>query len=368
MKEKFCLELSLENDFMGLQSFCFPIAVFMSDAKFKNWYYTNYMIPIVRLKGVSILSYDIVDSFMYGSNSSMNNKIMRMNSVNADFCAQIKDINDVLKKELANEYYCVLFLDCYYLSPLQWFYHNIHYAHEVLFYGYDDSLRIYKCYGYLDNSYQRFELSYDEVEQGFKEALKYVRERDGWDEYMFITMDIVLHETDYPYINDSFIEKLKLYIEGEIPCKIYYENRFYMKRTQGDCIVSGINIIDAFCNYVNTLCTLLENNTLYDSFVNQLNAFNMFWSFHVGMLKRLRYFADINGLSDKLEHFILDYDVNIVRRSKLVRMLYVKLICQVERKYKISNILQGIAENLNQIKTAEKEIISKYIEAIADYC
>ena len=216
----------------------------MSEKNLHNWYYMNYMLPVIRLNGPSCLSCNIIDSFEYGSNSNIYNKILRINSINIAFCEQIKDINKVITNEIADEYYCVLFLDSYDLRIFSDCFHQRHSVHEVLFYGYDNILKIYNCYGYVGNSYQCFELSYNEVELSFLNALKYIWETSGWHEYMFMTMDIVAHNKKYPYTNYYFIKKLKQYLQGEISSYMYCENRYYMMESKDSRIAFGIKAIN----------------------------------------------------------------------------------------------------------------------------
>lgn len=96
------------------------------------------------------------------------------------------------------------------------FFQKDHFVHEILFYGYDDVAESYKCYGYLRHSYQHFELSYEEVEKGFEDALRHIRELVGWHEYMFLTMDIVAHDEEYPNRNDYINIKMKGLLSMEI--------------------------------------------------------------------------------------------------------------------------------------------------------
>lgn len=289
---------------------------------------------------------------------------MRINSVNVDFCEQIKSINELLKKEIQDEYYCVLFLDNFYLKEFKDIFQKNHFVHEILFYGYDDTAESYKCYGYLGHSYQRFELSYEEVERGFAGALKHIRETLGWHEYMFLTMDIVAHDKEYPYRNDYFIEKLKQYMQGEIPYNMYYDNRFYMRETKDSRIAFGVNVIEAVSDYVDMLLGMGKDNSIYDQFVSQQAAFNMLWSFYKGMGKRLCYFAEKNGLEKTLEKYITDYYDNVVKRSELIRLLYLKLSVMVRQGRRVENVLNSMAENLLQIRQRERVILTGYLNEI----
>lgn len=366
MEKKFVMELSVNNDFIGSQFVCFPIAAFMSENNFHNWYYMNYMLPIVMLNGPTSLSCIIDDSFVYGSDSNVYSKIMRINSVNVDFCEQIEDINELLRKELFDEYYCVLFLDFYELSCFKDYFHRKHYIHEILFYGYDDDVERYKCYGYLRHLYQCFEVPYDEVKRSFGVAIKYIRNGSGWHEYMFITMDLVAHDKEYPYRNDYFIGKLEQYTIGEIPYTMCYEHRLYMIGSKESRIAFGVNVIDVLIHYFNMLQIMAQNGTIYDQYVNQQPAFNMLWSFYEGMVKRLSYFMERNGLEKILERYVTDYRVEVVRRSKMIRMLYIKLDGKVVMGQVLDNVLASIMDNLVQIKKREKEILIGYLNSVSN--
>ena len=366
MEKKFVMELSVNNNFIGPQFVCFPIAAIMGEKKFHNWYYVNYMLPIIMLDGPTCLTCTIDDSFVYGSDSNVYSKIMRINSVNVEFCEQIEDINEVLRKEIFKEYYCVLFLDFNELSCFQQYYHKKHYIHEILFYGYDDEVKRYKCYGYLDNLYQCFEITYDEVKKSFGDAIKHIRNGSGWQEYMFITMDLVAHDKEYPYRNDYFIEKLEEYIKGKMPYTLYYGHRLYMIESKESRIAFGVNIVEVLIQYLNMLQVMTHNGTIYDQFANQQPAINMLWSFYEGMEKRLSYFVEKNGLEKILEKYVIDYRIEVVRRSKMIRMLYIKLVGKVVMGQVLDNVLVSIMDNLVEIKRREKEILIGYLTSVSN--
>ncbi len=364
MKEKYKMELYTRKDFMGPQYVCFPIVVLMSEKNLHNWYYMNYMLPVIRLNGPSCLSCNIIDSFEYGSNSNIYNKILRINSINIAFCEQIKDINKVITNEIADEYYCVLFLDSYDLRIFSDCFHQRHSVHEVLFYGYDNILKIYNCYGYVGNSYQCFELSYNEVELSFLNALKYIWETSGWHEYMFMTMDIVAHNKKYPYTNYYFIKKLKQYLQGEISSYMYYENRYYMMESKDSRIAFGIKAINLVLEYLELLRIMVRDGSIYEKFVSQQSPFNMLWSIYEGMTKRLQYFAKWNGWENELEQQIIDYKEKVARRSEIARMLYIKLSCKIKMNYNLESVLDSLVDNLVQIRNQEKEILTEYLNKV----
>lgn len=188
MEAKFCLNLAPKKNYVVSQGVNFPLAILRTEPIFINWYYSNYIMPIAALDGVNSLWIRVADSLTYGDYANIYNKIMRMSSVHLHFCIQIEDIVDALKNQISKdkEYYCILFLDFYYLQSLDTFYKQRHYVHELLFYGYDDTKKCFDVYGYIGTSYKYINLSYTDVRNAFQSAFKYVA--DGWNKHMLMTL------------------------------------------------------------------------------------------------------------------------------------------------------------------------------------
>ena len=172
LEEKVCLELAPKKNYILSQGACFPLAVLRTEPIFVNWYYSNYMMPIAAWGGAgSPIVVEVADALSYGEGSNVYSKVMKISSIGTHVCSQINEIATVLKRYICAESYCALFLDFYYLKCANYTYEKNHYAHELLFYGYDDTIQIFNAYGYIDKSYRYVKISYTEVREAFRVRL-----------------------------------------------------------------------------------------------------------------------------------------------------------------------------------------------------
>lgn len=359
MENKFFLEITEQDADIAPQGIIFPACIMCSDERFKNWYYMNYMQPIVRLDSINSLACNIADAFIYGANAYVNSKIIRVSNINIDICRQITDICDILKHKIQKKYYCILFLDFLELECTR-FYGKTHFVHELLFYGYDDQQRIFKCYGYINRKYQKIDLSYNEVNRGFLNSVKYIELTDGWEEYMLITMQKVGHKGIYPYSNDEFIEKLENYIQGDLSEKANYENLLYYNESTNTVKAMGINVTDIFVKYLD----MLAHNLSYAEFESQLPAFNVYKYYHERINERLKYFAEINNYRKYLNKFLSAYNQDVVERCGTIRLLYLKCLELIRQRLSVAKVLTHMSTIFEQIKGSEQEILSGYLDTV----
>lgn len=359
MENKFYLEITEQDAGIAPQGIIFPACIMLSDERFKNWYNLNYMQPIVRLDNINSLECNIADSLIYGANAYVNSKIIRVSNINIDICRQITDICDILKRKIQKKYYCILFLDFFELECTS-SYGKTHFVHELLFYGYDDQQRIFKCYGYINRKYQKIDLSYNEVNRGFLSSVKYIELTDGWEEYMLITMQKVGHKGIYPYNNNEFVEKLESYIQGDLSEKINYENLLYYNESMNTAKATGINVTDIFIKYLN----MLIHNLSYDEFDSQLSAFNVYTYYHERINERLKYFAGINNYSKYLNRYLSTYNQDVIERCRIIRLLYLKCLELIRQRLSVAKVLTRMSRIFEQIKGSEQEILSEYLDTV----
>lgn len=359
MEDKVLLEIAEQDVDIAPQGIIFPVSILLSDERFKNWYYLNYMQPVVRLDSINSLSCNIADALIYGANAYINSKIIRMSSINIDVCRQVVDICDILKSQIRKKYYCVLFLDFYELECTRFYCRN-HYVHELLFYGYDEKQRTFKCYGHVNRKYRKLDLSYNEVNKGFLNSINYIALTNGWEEYMLITMHKVGHKGSYPYDNNEFIEKVDNYIQGSLSARISYENLLYYNESETTITAMGINVTDVFIQYLN----LMIHNFSYEDFESQLPAFNVYKYYHNRIDERLRYFAHVNNYEKYLNKDIHAYYQEVVERCRIIRLMYLKLLVLIEQKLPIVKVLAQMMKTCEQIKRSEQEILSGYMDTV----
>lgn len=361
MEERVCLEINVLTDYVAPQFMKFPLVVLRADQLSRNWLYQNYIMPVARLDGVNSLTCDVADAITYGAGGNVHGKIMRLNSINRAVCAQLRDIVSALRENISKEYYCVLFLDFYYLSCAEMYYGKYHYIHEMLLYGYDNRMDIFFCYGYFERLYQQITLSYKEVEKSFSSALQYIGAMDGWEEYMLITMRKFGHEMPSPYDNEFFLGKLEAYVSGKATEQFQYDNLMYLKPSECSVSCAGRRINEIFLEYINMLMELSDTENLDERIDSQITAFNVFKCCHNDMAERLAFFVERNGGEQALGDFVREYQNNVVRKSTEIRLAYIKFLCLMEKKLPVDNVLKRMQNELSELDRHEEEILNGFL-------
>lgn len=79
------------------------------------------------------------------------------------------DINEFVSMQIVNRYYCIAWVDAYYL-PGELFYQKKHITHGILIYKYDDKKREYTALGYSNENsvYSELVIPYDCFTQSYK--------------------------------------------------------------------------------------------------------------------------------------------------------------------------------------------------------
>ncbi len=361
MEEKVCLDINVPRNYIAPQFMCFPLVVVRADRLLQNWYYQNYMMPVARLDGVNSLTCDVADAITYGAGENKCGKIMQMNNINKTICAQLSNIVPLLKENIGKRYYCVLFLDFYYLSCAETYCGKNHFIHEMLFYGYDNIEGSFLCYGYFERFYRQVRLSYEEVQRSFSSALQYIEAMNGWEEYMLITMRRYDHKAESPYCGGQFLEKLEDYVRGDAAEQFQYDNLMYLKPTADSVNSAGRKVTGIFREYINMLERLADTESLHERIDSQITAFNIYKNYHIDIAERLMYYAKMNRIEGELTDYISDYQINIAEKSDEIRMLYIKFLCLVEKNLPVQRVLRSLKNEFERLDTYEKEILNNFI-------
>ncbi len=361
MENKVCLDITLSENFTISQGIYFPLTIILSDARLENWYYMNYMLPICRFDGINSLSCIMVDSYEYGSQASINGKIMRYSNIDIEFCKQIQDITKILCSEINKECYCILFLDFYHLKNASSRYHQIHYLHEVMFYGYNEEKQLFYCLGYLNKPFELFELSYIEVNNAFLDAVKYIHQLDGWESHMCMTLQLVQHPRKYPYDNKVFLGKLKKYINNNISAQCSYEQFLYLNINNETKIGLGIEVSNILLEYILCIGKEFENDKIISP---KFTAFILYRDFHRALSERMDYFVKQNGEKEEGQRLVTKYYNEIVIKCEDIFRLYVKLCFLIEKKnkMKINHVITTIAEALQIVAEKERVLLTQFIQ------
>lgn len=365
MQDKVCLNITQKTDFAISQGMYFPLIVLISDNKLLNWYYVNYMQPVAKLDGINRLSCTIADSYSYGSEAGINGKIMRFSNIDINFCSQVQDIVWILKKELTNDCYCILFLDYFHLESARDRYHQVHYIHEIMIYGYDDNIKVFSCIGFLNKPFQQFELSYAEVVNAFKDAVRYMPEEGGWGAHMCMTLQLVKHKENYPYDKTVFERKFKEYRDSVILPQSYHEQLLYLETSPNTKIAAGREITGVFCEYIYILEQAVRSQDNFNDIDSQMGAFGMYREYHRALLARMIYYVRQSTEQDDVEEIVNRYQEEVVKKCEIIAMVYVKLFVLMEQRDKAKVLLniRKLRELLFSVEEKEKIILEDFYNA-----
>ena len=358
MEDKYCLDIKLENKFAISQGMYFPLSIIKAQDILKNWYYVNYMLPIVKLDGPDSLLSVMADTYTYGSEASIHGKIMRYSNIDVEFCKQIPDIVPILCEEISQRQYCVLFLDFYYLKSAN-LYQQRHVLHEIMFYGYDNIRQVFQCTGFLNKPFEVFELPYEDVKRAFQEAVLRADELDGWDSHMCMMFQVVRHKESYPYDGKLFLEKLKRYVHGTVSPQEYHEHLLYMNHTDSTKIAFGVGISNLLAEYLLSLKDVLVRQGGSEEISPKYSSFRMYRDSHIALLERMRYHAEQMGRKEKTESLLDKYKTEVAEECGRILKLYIKFFIYVEHNQynKLVSLLDNMRERLKVVATTEVQLM-----------
>ncbi len=356
------LPIKLQKDYNLILGYALPLCVILADNKFEGWYYENYTMPYVLLKGIEYFECGILDAIEYGGRDNINTRLMRYSYVGKNIMSQVSNIYSIIKERIQEDFYCILFLDDYHLSKM-YTYHKKHFAHEVLIYGYNDYDRQYYGVSFINGNFESFIISYEEMDRAYYDVFSYIDERDGWGEKMFMQLRCVGHTKAYPVNIDKFKNKIRNYSLSLLEESDYYLHLFYMKEGESE-IAYGIKITDTFLKYIILMKEYLikaQTDKEVKKIFEQYFPFHMYADFHKGIYKRFQFYGQGILKQEDLEEY-----KKISLKTEKIRMSFIKLsiIAEVKNKDKILRILDNIEEDFIYIKDNEKLICEKIISLL----
>lgn len=360
------LPITLDIEFTADFGHALPLCILASREKFQNWLFQNYMMPVIFYTGISQFDCLVIDSMQYGYLSKMPPSLMRFSFTGDEVMSHISDIVGLIRTRIIKGWYCILFLDCFYIQGTVDYQKN-HYAHEILLYGYDDTKQIIQAV-IFDNALKSIFIPYNDMEMSYREALTYVKDRPGWDEYMLMQIRPVdEHKEVYPFNVHFFIRKLKGYLNAQMEEAYYYNEFIYLKCEKKQCY-PGIQMNRAVLEMVNELKNQykqLEMNTNKYALFRQYHPLHTYSEFHKALVNRIQYFVSSYGYEDVACGIIGQYK-EIALLCEKIRLLYIKINRMVSLKNDkgIEITLNKIGEYAEEIYLKEPVILSRLIKLI----
>lgn len=354
------LPIKLQKDYNLILGYALPLCIILADDKFEGWYYENYTMPYVILEGIEYFECGIMDAIEYGSRDNINTRLMRYSYIGKNIMSQVTDISSVIKERIEEDFYCILFLDHYYLSKT-YNYNKRHFAHEVLIYGYNDYNKEYYGITFINENLGNFIISYEEMERAYYNVFSYIDQRDGWEEKMFMQLKCVGHKKSYPVNVNEFKSKIKNYNLSLLKKSNYYLHLFYLKEEK---IEYGIKITEIFLKYMqlmkNHLTKAQTNEEIKNTF-SQYFPFHMYADFHKGLYKRFQFY----GYNILNQEELNEYK-KISIKSEKIRVNFIKaaMISEIRNKDKVLKILDDIEKDFIYIKDNEKVVCERIISLL----
>lgn len=356
------LPITLEIEFTENMGVCIPLCILATETNYRNWFNTNFMMPIACVNKDTLFEYIIIDGVRYGWMSQIPAELLRFTYIGDVFLRNTSDIIKLIVDQIDYDWYCGLFLDQYYL-PCESKYHKYHFVHELLIYGYDFERRIFQAVTY-GNKLHKAEIDFDDFTQAYVSAFNYIADRGGWREYMLMQYSLIGHTKEYPFNRNEFVRKLKLYYEGELSQEIFWKQCLYMNYDADACFY-GIHANNAM---------LLKLRAIQEKFYssNEQSRYNIFQQYvpihtfaeyHKALYKRLLYYDATSSTNVTGNATIKKYE-KIVETCEIIRFLYIKTQILSERRddIRITKTLTSIIDKFEFIANYESEIISLILE------
>ena len=135
VEAKKLLPINIQKDFNAQLMYALPLCVLLVDDFYLEWFYENYVELFIVEQPNSTFAYGIFDALYYSSFDNISPRIMQYSYIGKYIMDIVDDIHPILKDRIDKKYYCVIFLDEYYIKQLN---HNFNFPHEFLIYGYDN--------------------------------------------------------------------------------------------------------------------------------------------------------------------------------------------------------------------------------------
>lgn len=355
------LPVTIDIEFTENMGVCVPLCILSTVQGYRNWINTNYMMPVACMKGDDMFEYVIADGARYGWLGQTPSALMEYSFVGDIVLKDVRDITEVLVESIDIKRYCVLFLDNYYLSCEESF-QKVHFVHEVLVYGYDMGAHIFQVITY-GRKIHKAEIAFNDLKKGYEAAFAYIKDTDGWNEYMMMQYSLITHKKDYPYYKKDFADKLRLYKEGVLPEKVYFERYLYRNYDERDCFY-GLKANEAMLLKMRRVREMFmdgDNEMKYDIF-RQYRPIHTYAEFHKALLKRLEYYNSLFPVKD-VAKLVAQYK-EVAEFSETIRLLYIKIKILLKRKNdnKIVGTLDALNDKLECMVLREPEVINSILD------
>lgn len=173
-----------------------------------------------------------------------------------------------------NDYYIRTFIDNYDIMFHKYHYHNIHFIHAKMIYGYDEEAQLVYMSDFANGEkYSFFTASYDEVNNAYNDSLDKDNELTKYIMCLKVNDDINSVDVDYKLIEDSLLDYIN---SKDSTCRVLNASRW-----RNHYFTYGISCYDKIIeDIINNNVDIRGLNILYDHAVGMEYKINYLYSLH----------------------------------------------------------------------------------------
>lgn len=315
-----------ESPKISHQFYALPLSIIFANENMWDWYYSEFIQMLTirnEHEGIMLRTYN------YGSENDYDPlEYLKLNPYRLEVG---KDIIDIYRKLIDNEYYIYVFCDDSYISTMNVRYHRFH---DLLIRGYDEETQVLKVYSYNGPKLSEFDVPYGDFVKAY-----------GAEEVKDIHQLTILYRRKKEHFELN-LEKIKWhlfdYIEGVDTIK---RERTYLPRLYKPSW--GINIYDEL---VNMFDGLYQNKQHIGS-----SEVYCLYEHKKDMVNRIAYLSKKSNLK---------YTNNIFESFKAVEkesLQLVNLTVKIDmRGYKVGDF-EKLKGHINHLKQIEKGALDSYV-------
>lgn len=344
------LQVRLHNEITTFLHHALSLAVVLADERLLPWYYEHYINIYSNTNESGLLNLEFLE--YYGP----YNGVMYCYYLGYNLLKEISNIIDFIIDQINRGYYVVINVDEYYL-PEKIRYHNDHYVHQSLIYGYDNTRQKLMALGFnQENLFSKHTLDYNQFMEAFEKGKLYYKETAPWTENSAIELiKFKDHLTEYPFDLQRFLTKLDNYLSSSGDDPIIFT---YMLNKAN--VKYGLNVYDEVIHHL--------ENLLKGRFTIDYKNIHLLAEHKKGIFKRLQYILSRYQLTGDIVNMTECYS-QIVEQVEAVRIKYLELSYSKDSLDfdDFPNIIKNTCEMFQSMKEQERmllQAISKQLHRV----
>ena len=322
------LSVKLQNEINTYLHWAYPLCVILSDEKYYPWFYENFINIFAHVEEDGKLFVDFLEKWC-----NYEDFMFEIN-LGYKFLESEKDILHYIKSKIDSGFYIGLFLDEYYLSPMQ-SYNKVHFIHNNFIYGYDDDQLLLigfdsnKVFSFLRITNSEFVKAFDSGRLKHKELAPWAS--------LFSMQLLYFKDRNYEcqFNKEAFLNNLRNYICSKGNPVVEFSRKLNSQTRFGSSVWNAV--IEHITNLLNGKVTL------------DYRAIHLLFEHKRGLYKRFNYLLETGTqLTSELAQF-----KEIIKRLNDIRLSFLKMEYTKFNKKEV----QRIISEMEEIKAREDKLL-----------